>query len=194
MALNINGIGNYNGKSFLGNSSAKPICGMFLRDLFRGSIYQAKVDTQSIVYPGLPVTIKNASTESAAGVGLNPNILSITNVSTADSEVSGFLLESPTDVMSWGEVAAHALKTQIVNVALLGSGVELYLPAGDDLANTQIGVNNLVWDFTNNCVKAATTQGGGYITGLSPVVDGVAFIANGDAVEFKDSKVIKVKL
>lgn len=194
MALNINGIGNYNGKSFLGNSSAKPICGVFLRDLFKGSIYQAKVNTDTLVYPGAPITIKNTSSVSEAGAGLNPNVLSISAVATSDSEVSGFLLESPTDVMSWGEVAAHALKTQIVNVALIGSGVELYLPAGDALNEIQLSANNLVWDFSNNCVKAADISAKGYITGLSPVVDGVAFTINADAVEFKDSKVIKVRL
>lgn len=191
MALNINSVGNYNGKSFLGNSSAKPICGIFLRDLFRGQIYQAKVNTDTIVYPGVPVTITNANTKEGAGVELNPNVLSITAVATADAGVSGFLLESPTDVMQWGEVAAHALKTQIVNVALLGSGVELYLPADSGLSGVAIGKNNCVWDFTNKCVKAGA---GGYITILGPVVDGVTFVENAGSIEFKDTKVVKVKL
>lgn len=191
MALNINSVGNYNGKSFLGNSSAKPICGIFLRDLFRGQIYQAKVNTDTIVYPGVPVTITNANTKEGAGVELNPNVLSITAVATDDSGVSGFLLESPTDVMQWGEVAAHALKTQIVNVALLGSGVELYLPADSGLSGVAIGKNNCVWDFTNKCVKA---DEGGYITILGPVVDGVTFVENAGSIEFKDTKVVKVKL
>lgn len=191
MALNINSIGNYNGKSFLGNSSAKPICGIFLRDLFRGQIYQAKVNTDDLVYPGVPVTITNTNTKEGAGVELNPNVLSITAVATADASVSGFLLESPTDVMQWGEVAAHALKTQIVNVALLGSGVELYLPADSALSGVAIGKNNCVWDFTNKCVKVGAD---GYITILGPVVDGVTFVANGSSIEFKDTKVVKVKL
>lgn len=191
MALNINGIGNYNGKSFLGNNSAKPICGIFLRELFRGNLYQAKVNTDTLVFPGVPVTIKNTNVDTNAGVQMNPNVLSITAVATADAEVSGFLLESPTDVMQWGEVAAHALKTQVVNVALIGSGVELYLPADAGLADIQLGVNNLVWDFGNKCVKAGAN---GYITGLSPVVDGVAFAEDSGSVIFKDVKVIKVKL
>lgn len=193
MALEINKVGNYNGKSFLGSNSARPICGHFLRDLYRGEISQAKVVTDDIVFSGCPVEIKNENITagtSNAGKGMNPNVLSVTKKATQDSEVSGFVLESPTDILQFGEEAARPLKNQVTNVALIGSGVEVYLPA--DAALVGIAMNSkLKWDFTDNVLKVDPA---GSITPLGPVVDGVKYVEDGGSVSFADTKVIRVKL
>lgn len=191
MALEINKVGNYNGKSFLGSNSAKPICGHFLRDLYRGEISQAKVVTDDIVFSGCPVEIKNSAyTTSNAGKAMNPNVLSITKKATADGEVSGFVLEAPTDILQFGEVAARPLKNQVTNVALLGSGVEVYLPADASLVGIAMN-SKLKWSFDDNALKVDAT---GTITPLGVVVDGVKYKEDNGAVVFEDCKVIKVRL
>lgn len=193
MALEINKVGNYNGKSFLGSNSSKPICGHFLRDLFRGEISQAKVSTTDVVFAGCPVEVKNdniTTGTSNAGKGLNPNVLSITKKATADAEVSGFVLESPTDILQFGETAPRPLQNQVTNIALLGSGVEVYLPA--DAALVGIAMNSkLKWDFTKN---ALVVDVAGTITPLSPVVDGVKYKEDSGSAAFEDCKAIKVRL
>lgn len=193
MALEINKVGNYSGKGFLGSSSAKPICGHFLRDLYRGEISQAKVVTTDIVYPGCPVEVKNSNIgvgTTAAGKGMNPNVLSITKKATVSTETVGFVLESPTDILQFGEQAARPLQNQITNIALLGSRVEVYLPA--DASLTNIAMNSkLIWDFTDNCLKVDAT---GTIEPLGPVVDGVAYKEDNGSVVFQDVKCIRVRL
>lgn len=191
MAFEANKFQNFTGKSFLGSNSAKPICGHFLRDLFRGDISQARVDTDDILCPGSPIQVKNSTgSVSNAGKGLNPNVLSISKLSTSAAEVSGFLLESPTDILSFGETAARPYKNQVVNIALVGSGVEVYLPADDSLLNIDVG-SKLVWDFTSNSLKVGAA---GTITPLSPVVDGVRYVNGGGAISFADTKCIRVRL
>jgi len=193
MALEVNKVGSFNGKSFLGSNSAKPICGHFLRDLYRGEISQAKIATDAIVYPGCPVTITNTNIESGvsnAGKGLNPNVLSITGKAAATADVSGFVLESPTDILQFGEEAARPYKNQVVNVALLGSRVEVYLPADASLVGVNVGTK-LAWDFTDNVLKVSAT---GTIDLLSPVVDGVSYIEDNGSVVFNNTKCVKVRL
>lgn len=192
MALEINKVGNYNGKSFLGSNSAKPICGHFLRDLYRGEISQAKVTTDDVVFSGCPVEVKNSNIGGSenAGKGMNPNVLSITKKATADTEVSGFVLESPTDILQFGETAPRPLKNQVTNVALIGSGIEVYLPADASLVGIAMN-SKLKWDFTAGALKVDAT---GTITPLGPVVDGVKYVEDSGSVSFADTKVIKVKL
>lgn len=190
MALEINKVGNYNGKSFLGSNSAKPICGHFLRDLFRGEITQAKVNTDDIVYPGCFVTIKNPSSVTNAGKGMNPNVLNISGKATSDDDVSGIVLESPTDILQFGEEAARPLKNQVTNVALFGSRIEVYLPADASLADVNVGAK-LVWDFTDNVLKQGEN---GQITLLSPIVDGVKYVEKDGSVAFEDTKCVCVRL
>lgn len=191
MAFEANKIQNFTGKSFLGSNSAKPICGHFLRDLYRGDISQARVDTGDVVYPGAPIQIKNsAGSASGAGKGLNPNVLSVSKLAASAAEVSGFLLESPTDILSFGETAARPYKNQVVNVALIGSGVEVYLPADDSLQNIDMR-SRLAWDFASMSLKAAAA---GTIAPLGPVVDGVKYVVSGGEASFADTKCIRVRL
>lgn len=190
---NINAVGNYNGKSFLGSSSAKPIVGKVLRSIYRGNTTQGKLSiTSGFAYQGLPVKALNTNLSStAAGAGLSPNVLSLT-VATADADVSGFLVENPTDVLEHGKTAPSAQDGQIVSVALLGSGVELYLPVNANVANVNVN-SKLAWNFTNGNLEVSAT---GTIDLLGPVVDGIKFATNaaGDDVVFEDCKVAKVRV
>lgn len=196
-----NVVGNFNGQ-FIGNSSAKPIVGVCLADLYKGNVQQARVGASltTPVYQGKPVTIKNqATTGTKAGEGLNPNVLEISADATAQANLSGFVLESPNMVIeSQGSAneAPTAPAYAVTNVALMGSGVEIYLPADAGLVNTQVGTPSLVWDFTNKCVTAATGSASGYLTAISPVVDGlsVSFDSVSNKCTFVSSKVIKIKL
>lgn len=192
MALNMNAVGNYNGKSFLGTHSQRPICGVFLRDLYKGALSQAKVGTGLKVYPGVPVQIKNqTNTTRSPKSGLNPNVLLITALSAqGGAGISGFVLESPTDVLQFGEIAASALEGQVVNVALIGSGVELYLPCKDDVLNVEVE-KKLVWDFAE---QALGTGADGIVTPLGPVVDGIKYVNTGGSIGYAETKCIRVRL
>lgn len=190
--------GNYNGH-FLGNNSAKPIAGVCLRDAYRGDLQQARVSYQFVVtaFPGNPVTIVNevdASTTNA-GMSLNPNVLNITNSASSHDDLSGFVVETPNMLQEEGDNVPFAIGFAVTNVALLGSGVEMYLPAGTALANTQVGGKTAIWDFTNKCVVPNTdTKVASYLEVLSPVVDGVAPVMEDGYIEYKPTKVVKVRV
>lgn len=195
-------IGNYNGQ-FIGNSSAKPIVGVCLSDLYKGNVQQARVSPLFVgqAYQGAAVTIKNeAVTGTKAGEGLNPNVLEITAYATSQATLSGFILEAPNMLLpdSSFDAAPVAPAYAITNVALLGSGVEIYLPAAANLVNAQVGSPSLVWDFTNKCVATpAKTTDPTYLTAISPVVDGLIVkydSTTGNQAAFVAGKVIKVKL
>lgn len=191
MAFSLNAVGNYNGKSFLGSHSQRPICGMFLRDLYKGSLSQAKVGAGLKVYPGVPVQIKNQTSSTSAKNGLNPNVLLITALAAkASVAISGFVLESPTDVLQFGETAPSAVEGQIVNVALLGSGVELYLPCKDDALNIEMA-KRLDWDFDTGTLGVSAS---GTIIPLGPVVDGVKYVNTGGSIGYAVTKCIRVRL
>lgn len=194
MPIDVNKVGNYNGNSFLGNSSAKPIVGKVLRTIFSFDITQGKLDTDTLIAPGTPVKVSNSevSTSSGAGKQLNPNVVKIEAIAAA-SDISGFLLINETDILDMGATAPRAYKGQIVNVALLGSRAEIYLPVD----STVSGINTntkLYWDTTTSTLKPGTADNAGIIELLSPVVDGIKFEVSGDDVVYKDCKVAKVRL
>lgn len=190
MALDINKVGNYNGKSFLGNSSAKPIAGVPLRSIYSFDFSQGKLSTNDVILPGEPVTAKNQVTaETGAGTALNPNVLELSKPAAVE-DISGFLLVNETDILNFGETAPKAVKGQIVNVALLGSRVEVYLPVAAAVANVNTN-SKLAWNSTDGNLEVSDT---GTIELLSPVVDGVKFKASGDDVVYEGCKVAKVRL
>lgn len=190
MALDINKVGNYNGKSFLGNSSAKPIAGVPLRSIYSFDFSQGKLTTDDVILPGEPVkAVNKVSDETGAGKALNPNVLALSKP-TAAADISGFLLVNETDVLNFGETAPKAIKGQIVNVALLGSRVEVYLPVAAGVANANTS-SKLAWNSANGNLEVSTS---GTITLLSPVVDGVKFKTSGSDTIYEDCKVAKVRL
>lgn len=189
MALDINKVGNYNGKSFIGNSSAKPIVGVPLRGIYTFDLSQGKLTGDDIILPGEPVKAVNKSSEATgAGKALNPNVLELSKPTAAD--ISGFLLTNETDVIDFGQDAPRAYKGQIVNVALLGSRTEVYLPVDSKVTGANVN-SKLLWDFTNNNLKVDAT---GTIELLGPVVDGVKFKNSAGVISYEACKVAKVRL
>lgn len=190
MVIDINKVGNYNGRSFLGNSSAKPIVGVPLRSIYTFDFSQGKLATDEAILPGQPIkAINKTSDKTGAGKALNPNVLELSKPSTVN-DISGFLLVNETDVLNFGETASKALKGQIVNVALLGSRIELYLPISAD-ANGVNTNSKLEWDIATNTLKVSTS---GNIDLIGPIVDGVKFTLNGNDVVYEDCKVAKVRV
>lgn len=191
MALGINKVGNYNGKSFIGNSSARPIAGVPLRGIYTFDLSQGKLTGDDIILPGEPVKAVNKSSDATgAGKALNPNVLELSKPA-ADTDISGFLLTNETDVIDFGQDAPRAYKGQIVNVALLGSRTEVYLPvASGVVANVNVN-SKLLWDSAASNLKVDPT---GTIELLGPVVDGVKFKNTGGAISYEACKVAKVRL
>ena len=192
MALDINKVGNYNEKSFIGNSSARPIVGVPLRGIYTFDLSQGKLTGDDIILPGEPVkAVNKLSKETGAGKALNPNVLKLSKP-TAVADVSGFLLTNETDVIDFGQDAPRAYTGQIVNVALLGSRTEVYLPVAPAVANANANVNSkLLWDFTSGHLKVDAT---GTIELLGPVVDGVKFKNTAGVISYEPCKVAKVRL
>ena len=198
MPLDINKVGNYNGKSFIGNSSAKPIVGVPLRGIYTFDLSQGKLTGDDIILPGEPVkavnkVVNTTSEKTGAGKALNPNVLSLSKpAADTDTDISGFLLTNETDVIDFGQDAPRAYKGQIVNVALLGSRTEVYLPVADEVAGVNVNTK-LLWDSANNNLKVGDTAAG-TIELLGPVVDGVKFKNTGGVISYEACKVAKVRL
>ena len=190
MSLDINKVGNYNKKSFIGNSSAKPIVGVPLRGIYTFDLSQGKLTGDDIILPGEPIKAVNKSSEATgAGKALNPNVLALSKITT-NADISGFLLVNETDVIDFGQEAPRAYKGQIVNVALLGSRTEVYLPVSANVANLNVN-SKLLWDAVDSNLKQDAT---GTIELLGPVVDGVKFKNTGGVISYENCKVAKVRL
>lgn len=190
MALDINKVVNYNKKGFIGNSSAKPIVGVPLRGIYTFDLSQGKLTGDDIILPGEPVKAVNKLT--GAGKVSNSNVLELSKPKTV-ADISGFLLANDTDVIDFGQDAPRAYKGQIVNVALLGSRTEVYLPVEATVAGVNVN-KKLLWDFDKGCLKEDTTGTTGTIELLGPVVDGVKFENTAGVISYKDFKVAKVRL
>ena len=190
MALDINKVGNYNKKGFIGNSSAKPIVGVPLRGIYTFDLSQGKLTGDDIILPGEPVKAVNKLSNATGAVKVsNSNVLELSKPKTV-ADISGFLLANDTDVIDFGQDAPRAYKGQIVNVALLGSRTEVYLPVEATVAGANVN-KKLLWDFEKGCLKEDTT---GTIELLGPVVDGVKFENTAGVISYENFKVAKVRL
>lgn len=189
----------YNGK-FIGNSSAKPIAGVCTLTAYKRPLIQAKVAVDGLLQ-GDPVTIKNTGNygtkEFSAGTGLAPLTMAAEKATTA---ISGFIVESPNNVYIDGNAAGQFFKNQIVYVAPVGSGAEMYLPAKDgsfegvDITNTEI-----CWVVADSCLDVGAGDGSTKLaikgaTILSQVVEGIQFYIDAGVVKQKTTPVIKIKL
>lgn len=181
-----NSVGNANG-GFLGTSSFKPIAGHVVRDLFIFRLNQAKV-TGGAIAPATPVKLVN-SNGGKAGEGLSPNVF-VASAPAATTDISGFLVASPNDVLEIGSGVAIAQEGQIAQVAVIGSGIEIYLPCDDTLQNVNIN-SKAEWDITSGKLKLSDT---GNISIVGSVVDGITYSVSNGVGTTIDSKVILVKL
>lgn len=189
----------YNDK-FIGNSSAKPIAGVCTLTAYKRPLIQAKASADGLLQ-GDPVTIKNTGSygkkEFSAGQGLAPLTMAAEKATTA---ISGFVVESPNNVYIDGNAAGQFFKNQIINVAPVGSGAEMYLPVKDgsfegvDISNTEIH-----WVVADNHLDVGAGDGSTKLaikgaTVLSQVVEGIQFYIDAGVVKQKTTPVIKIKL
>lgn len=181
---------------FLTGNTAKPIAGVCTRTAFTRPLKQAQVN--ETITQGTAVKLVNkiqtATTTSVNAGGLNeglaPNVLTATTA-TASADVNGFIVDSPNFALVDGDAAPAARAGQIVYVAFIGSGAELYLPCDNSL----VGVNpDQAVKIENGILKADTGAGISGITLMSQVVDGIRFKVNNGTVEQESTPVIKVKL
>lgn len=190
----------YNGK-YLRPNTAKPIAGVCTLTAFKRPLVSAKVVSDYAV-PGTAVAVKTAAAgaETNAGRNLNPNVMLLDGKTKVTAGTfSGFLCVSATDVQPDGSKGAFAVKNQIVDVALLGSGAELYLPIDAAPADRNV-VTALNWDTaTNKLTVRVVSNTVLAVTGLkvlSQVVDGIMlkYTAASNTATYEETSVVKVRL
>lgn len=170
------------------SSTMKPLCGVQLNNVTKNVSSQALVSADNLnLYAGAPVTLNNKS--DIAG-----NVLKITALATAKAGIDGFLLKSTNEVVDLGSEVGVPVKGQIVSVATLGSGIEVYLPCDATLQDVTISTA-VKWD-SGKLVKDATANGTDNlpITILGGVVDAQKIENNAGVVSIKDTKAIRVRL
>lgn len=192
---------NHYDKSFLSPNSAKPIVGVVANTAFKRPLLQAKVKEDGFTQ-GQPVVVKNLGMyghmNDNAGQGLAPNVLMAEKITTI---ISGFVVESPNMVYIDGEEGAQALANQVVYVALLGSGAEMYLPVKNDVTNIDVVNEQLCWNIAEKYIEkgagdASTKLALAGVSVLSMPVAGLQFYYDDTKkkVKSKEINVIKIKL
>lgn len=190
--MNINKINGFN-NAFVGTSSARPIVGHLTKQDFLNTVQQAKVGGSVNLVAGDPIALKTIVGEGNANYGLNPNVFVATKASADGSDIAGFILANNTDIVTQDSDVPLIYPTQIANVAIIGSGVEIYLPISSSattLLSGEFALNsNLIYDNTTGAegLKIGTS---GTLKAVSNVLDGVKYTADG----FVECKVLKVRI
>ena len=194
------------GSPFIGASSAAPLCGMptnyqFAMTKMRQAQIKSDV-TAKTIFAGQPVIIDNrvGAPGTAQIAGFNADVLEITALATTTAlvmTVGGFVLTSDLDQVDSDGGVAYAHAGDLVNVGLIGSGIEVWLPASADCANIAL-TTGLCWDSTNAELDVPASSEL-TITGLkvlSSLVDGYKLKKNATSglIEWVACKCIKVQL
>lgn len=178
------------------------ICGFAEDQYLHGSTAQASVGTVDVstLLPCTAVVIKNDTTPATGTNGMkgfNPNSYVITKVvATKDTDtIGGFVLEGNNTVINENSDTGMVLKGGRVNVGLLGSRTEVYLPCADDMVGFELG-DQVFWNPTNNQITKDSTHGTLLIgvSVVSSVIDGAKRKVVGDAIQWETVKCVKVRL
>lgn len=196
--MNLFATSGFNGK-FMRPNSSLPIAGTVASTAFNRVLTEAKVSTGgNIITQGMSVVVSNKQGSQTASVNggsnLAPNVLTATySTDTANA----FIVDNANAVVLNGDDFPQVLDNQVVRVALIGSGAEVYLPCD----NTVIGASNpIYWDVTNQkliSAEAASKPAKSVVfTGviLSQVVDGIKSKISSGTVTTEPCSVVKVKL
>lgn len=193
------------GSPFIGASSAAPLCGMptnFAYSMSKIRQAQIKSDvTAKTIFAGQPVIIDNrvGAPGTAQINGFNADVLEITALGTTTSlamTVGGFVLCSDLDKVDADGGTGYAHAGDLVNVGLIGSGVEVYLPASADCANIAL-TQGLCWDSTNAELDVpASSELTIGLKVLGSLVDGYKLKKNATSglMEWVATKCLKVQL
>ena len=144
--------------SFRGSSSYVPLVGQILNKYEDfGNLSQVKFNSSGLV-AGNPVTVKNqvgATANEVAIENMNSVCGEITGEATTNNNLDGFLVSSETDVVPLAGGEAYPVAGFLSFVALLGSGINLYLPADSTLEGVSLNTP-IAYDFSNHVLKRAT--------------------------------------
>ena len=150
--------GQYTG-SFQGTSSYIPLVGVLLNKYENfDNFSQEKYNATNQCVAGDPVIVKNmvqANTSLNAIEGMGSNVGEITDIASSLNNLSGFLCQSPTDIVPLAGGEAYPQKNFLSYVALLGSGAQLYLRADSSLKNVDMNTR-VTYDFSAKLIKKQT--------------------------------------
>ncbi len=200
MGFNVNQTTTYNGH-FNQVTSIKPIAGFLTYEMYLNNLVTALNTTGNVLLPAQPIALQVGIKQSSGLVGLNPNVLNISETAIGSNGVfGGIVVHNITDFVMPGDKAPALRPTQTSYVAEIGSGVELYLPC-DLTFLGQASRQFISWDKTNQCYTLKTTEvesfGSQKVSLRSNVIEGKQIVfdtANPTQTIFKDCYVIKVRL
>lgn len=200
MGFNVNATTTYNGH-FNQQTSIKPIAGFLTYEMYLNNLVNALNVTGNVLLPGQPVALEVGAKKNSGLVGLNPNVLNISETPVGDNGVfGGVIIHNITDFVMPGDKAPALRPTQTSYVAEIGSGVEVFLPCDLSFLG-QASRQFISWNKTNQCYTLSTTSvesvGSQKVSLHSNVVEGkqIVFDTNNPTQTiFKDCYVIKVRL
>ncbi len=150
MGFNVNQTTTYNGH-FNQVTSIKPIAGFLTYEMYLNNLVTALNTTGNVLLPAQPIALQVGTKQSSGLVGLNPNVLNISETAIGSNGVfGGIVVHNITDFVMPGDKAPALRPTQTSYVAEIGSGVELYLPC-DLTFLGQASRQFISWDKTNQC-------------------------------------------
>ncbi|GAA9232858.1 hypothetical protein HpHA215_05410 [Helicobacter pylori] len=128
MGFNVNQTTTYNG-NFNQQTSIKPIAGFLTYEMYLNNLTTALNATSNVLLPGQPVALQVGAKQASALVGLNPNVLTISETPVGTNDVlNAVIIHNITDFVMPGDKAPALRPTQTSYVAEIGSGVEVFLP------------------------------------------------------------------
>ncbi|GAA7824895.1 hypothetical protein HpCOL2_05760 [Helicobacter pylori] len=200
MGFNVNQTTTYNGH-FNQVTSIKPLAGFLTYEMYLNNLSTALNSTGNVLLPAQPVVLQIGAKQASGLVGLNPNVLNISETPVGTNGVfTGVIIHNITDFVMPGDKAPALRPTQTSYVAGIGSGVEVFLPCDLSFLG-QSDRQFISWNKTNQCYTLETTGvesfGSQKVTLKSNVVEGkqIVFDTNNPTqTTFKDCYVIKVRL
>lgn len=181
----------FNGK-FMRPNSSLPIAGTVASTAFNRVLTEVKVDTKAKpLFQGMSVSVAPASGGNA-GSGLAPSILVASNDVTKTADA--FVVDNANAVVLNGDDFPQVVDNQLVRVAMIGSGAEVYLPCEQTVAT---GTDPLLWDKAKQVLSRGTPAANQQaFTGiiLSQVVDGIKGKNDNGTITTESCYVVKVKI
>ncbi|MGL2820662.1 hypothetical protein ACQJ96_08130 [Helicobacter pylori] len=169
--------------------------------MYLNNLVTALNSTGNVLLPAQPVALQIGAKQSSGLVGLNPNVLNISETPIGTNGVfGGVIIHNITDFVMPGDKAPALRPTQTSYVAEIGSGVEVFLPC--DLSFLGQSSRQFIgWNKTSQCYTLETTGvesfGSQKVSLRSNVIEGkqIVFDTNNPTqTTFKDCYVIKVRL
>lgn len=200
MGFNVNQTTTYNGH-FNQQTSIKPIAGFLTYEMYLNNLVTALNSTGNVLLPGQPIGLQIGAKQASGLVGLNPNVLNISETPIGTNGVlNSVVIHNITDFVMPGDKAPALRPTQTSYVAEIGSGVEVYLPCDLSFLG-QASRQFISWNKTNQCytleVTGVESFGSQKVSLRSNVIEGKQIVfdtANPTQTIFKDCYVIKVRL